>query len=584
MADLVILTHGYFESKAKVAAFDLDHTLIRPKGHYIHNHGPTDWKWLHPNIPAKLTSLHKQNYAVVIFTNQSQRFKSNLVRAVIKTLSIPIRAYIAYKPENKKPNTHMFDMYQKELYEHSKNFIDTNSSFFIGDALGREGDWSDMDKVFALGSGLKYHSPEDFFDIDPDICIDFLKRIDSVRSDFGGLDRKLKVQYFKALLNKTQSDQIKAAFMSTSPKQYYLERIIGSIEFKKLLDHKTIKPTIKAKKCFLLKRCPQGYKRDELVAIAMLCGIKGKDLEGTKEELCRIIKLKTTSPLAKYSDILYDVNQEGVMLAENYINTKTRKPIIDSVKGWIMSEKYDGVRAIWNGVDFISRSGNVFVAPDWFKKVMPNKPLDGELFIGRDKFQKTVSVVRKIIPIDTEWAQIKYYIFDYPKKNIKVEERINKYRTIVSRACAKFIPSTYLKHCPLISTEQFVLKDKKDLEVRYKKILAQHGEGAMLRRPTSFYSGKRSSDLLKYKPVFDAEAIITGYTRGTGRNKIWLGAFTVYLEKDPKITFKIGGGLSDKIRRDYLTTHPVGTIITFSYAGLTNRGVPRQPQYLRIRK
>ena len=59
---VVILTQGLWVPKSKVAAFDLDHTLIRPKGHYIHNRGPADWRWLQENIPAKLTQQQPESY------------------------------------------------------------------------------------------------------------------------------------------------------------------------------------------------------------------------------------------------------------------------------------------------------------------------------------------------------------------------------------------------------------------------------------------------------------------------------------------------------------------------------------------
>src|SRR6478609_7109030 len=34
--------------------------------------------------------------------------------------------------------------------------------------------------------------------------------------------------------------------------------------------------------------------------------------------------------------------------------------------GWWMSEKLDGVRAYWDGQQFLSRQGNLYHAPDWF--------------------------------------------------------------------------------------------------------------------------------------------------------------------------------------------------------------------------
>ena len=34
--------------------------------------------------------------------------------------------------------------------------------------------------------------------------------------------------------------------------------------------------------------------------------------------------------------------------------------------GWWMSEKLDGVRAYWDGKQFLSRKNNIFYAPEWF--------------------------------------------------------------------------------------------------------------------------------------------------------------------------------------------------------------------------
>ena len=61
--------------------------------------------------------------------------------------------------------------------------------------------------------------------------------------------------------------------------------------------------------------------------------------------------------------------------------------------GWWLSEKLDGVRAYWDGTQFISRQGNLYHAPDWFSAGLPKVALDGELWLGRKKFQDRKSVV-----------------------------------------------------------------------------------------------------------------------------------------------------------------------------------------------
>ncbi len=75
--------------------------------------------------------------------------------------------------------------------------------------------------------------------------------------------------------------------------------------------------------------------------------------------------------------------------------------------GWWVSEKLDGVRAYWNGQQFISRLGNPFLAPSWFTKNLPSMALDGELWCGRKSFSKTISIV-KSRDMGEYWKTIKY--------------------------------------------------------------------------------------------------------------------------------------------------------------------------------
>src|SRR5580698_4906980 len=72
-----------------------------------------------------------------------------------------------------------------------------------------------------------------------------------------------------------------------------------------------------------------------------------------------------------------------VLLAESWDNAT-------DLSDWWMSEKLDGVRAYWDGTQFLSRLGNLFHAPDWFNAGLPNVALDGELWLVRKQFQRTV--------------------------------------------------------------------------------------------------------------------------------------------------------------------------------------------------
>jgi len=112
----------------------------------------------------------------------------------------------------------------------------------------------------------------------------------------------------------------------------------------------------------------------------------------------------------------------------------------------------------------------------------------------------------------------------------------------------------------------------------------------MIKDPKSQYEDKRSNYMLKYKPCFDAEAMIVDYKAGTGKYEGMLGGFVCrplisygnYSVKDESYIFSISG-MDDGIRDNYLDTHPVGTVVTYEYSGKTDSGKPRFPRYIRIR-
>jgi DNA ligase-1 len=90
---------------------------------------------------------------------------------------------------------------------------------------------------------------------------------------------------------------------------------------------------------------------------------------------------------------------------------------------WWISEKLDGVRAFWDGKQFLSRQGNLFHAPGWFVAGLPDEALDGELWIGRKQFQRTVSIVRRQDQSDL-WKDVRFLVFDAPRCDGGFEARL----------------------------------------------------------------------------------------------------------------------------------------------------------------
>ena len=238
------------------------------------------------------------------------------------------------------------------------------------------------------------------------------------------------------------------------------------------------------------------------------------------------------------------------------------------LSGWWMSEKLDGLRAYWDGKQFLSRLGNPFHVPDWFLEGLPDVPLDGEMWIGRKMFQRTSGIVRRQDKTDL-WREVRYVVFDAPRHGGIFEERLEFFHEIIARRKPPFV----------VSHPHEVCKSLDHLRAELARIEALGGEGLMLRQPRSKYEVGRSTTLLKVKSFLDAEGRVIGHKAGAGRHKGRLGALQVELEDGTRVD--VGTGFSDAERED---PPPVGSIITFRYQELSEAGVPRFPSYIGMRE
>jgi DNA ligase-1 len=250
----------------------------------------------------------------------------------------------------------------------------------------------------------------------------------------------------------------------------------------------------------------------------------------------------------------------AVLLAETWDGEQ-------DVTSWWLSEKLDGVRAVWTGREFLSRQGNVFHAPTWFTADLPEFPLDGELWLARRAFQRTVSIVRRHDQ-PSDWRHIRYVVFDAPAELASFERRLQKCRD-------------HFRECPALYVDvldQAVCRGRDHLDRELDRIESLGGEGIMLRRPESLYEAGRSTSLLKVKRFLDAEARVVDHEPGKGRHRGRLGA--LICELPGGVRFAVGSGLTDAERE---RPPIVGSVITFRYQELTERGAPRFPTYVRHR-
>ncbi len=233
-----------------------------------------------------------------------------------------------------------------------------------------------------------------------------------------------------------------------------------------------------------------------------------------------------------------------------------------------LSEKLDGVRAYWDGERLWSRGGHEYRAPVWFTEGFPEHPLDGELWAGRERFAELSGIVRKARPIEAEWRQVRFHVFDLPLQAVPFHERYQRLQAVVQAA-----DSPYLK-----LVEQHPVAGHDELVARLQRLVEEGAEGLMLKRIDGLYGAGRSDDLLKVKTHDDAEAVVIGHLPGKGKYRGMLGALNVQLANGRR--FRIGTGFSDAERRK---PPPVGATVTFRFRGFTATGLPRFVSFQRVR-
>lgn len=191
--------------KLTLHCFDLDGTIIknisRARNYSV---SPDDWQWLNNKVVETLRSIceNKQNGIIVIFTNQGTmittkncrhiespsltKFKIKITNVLMSLKISNLLLYGAPGPSslqkkenllfadrvnlenpftmNRKPYLGMWNRCLADLGI-TTDMIDFENSSFVGDAAGRPDDFSDNDKKFAENAGLKFYTPEEYYNI-----------------------------------------------------------------------------------------------------------------------------------------------------------------------------------------------------------------------------------------------------------------------------------------------------------------------------------------------------------------------------------------------------------------------------------
>lgn len=275
----------------------------------------------------------------------------------------------------------------------------------------------------------------------------------------------------------------------------------------------------------------------------------------------RIVLLLLLSCLPSLPSHAGEAGLPRLMLATTYHGG------LDVSDYWV-SEKLDGVRGRWDGQRLLTRAGQPIVPPRWFTAGWPQTAMDGELWIGRGRFDEVSGLVRAGPADDRAWRKVRFMVFDLPAHGGTFEARVLRMRTLLPAAGIAWLQPV----------AQFRLANATELEARLKLVAAGGGEGLVLHRRRAHYRIGRSDDLIKYKLYEDAEARVVAHAPGKGKYAGMLGALVMKLPDGRQ--FRLGSGFTDAQRAN---PPPIGSLVTYRYNGLTSKGLPRFARFQRIR-
>ncbi len=148
-----------------------------------------------------------------------------------------------------------------------------------------------------------------------------------------------------------------------------------------------------------------------------------------RSEIFKILKGAVLGALFLACGAIADEAKFKPMLLKEYVPGM-------NITGWVVSEKLDGVRAIWDGKNLRSRRGKIINAPEGWSAGFPPFFVDGELYTARGEFEQLVSIVSSSVP-DERWSRVKFYAFDLPKEQKNLSAKMEILRNFIASSGAQ---------------------------------------------------------------------------------------------------------------------------------------------------
>ena len=268
--------------------------------------------------------------------------------------------------------------------------------------------------------------------------------------------------------------------------------------------------------------------------------------------------------------------------------------IIDTVSYPVRVEaKLDGLRciAVKHGgeVTLYTRNGTVLETLPRIKAAIENLDsdnfvLDGEV-MGLD-WNESASIVMSAKSKKDDSSML-YHVFDWvPLHDWQIQKCNLDYGTRQAYLAACLGGDALKNIGPFRYVKAKVCAKESCLREFYAECLSEGYEGVMLKDLGAKYVWKRSSAILKMKPVSTEEGVIVGWYEASAKTKRAgsFGGFRV-LTANGSVT-RVGGGYSDKLK-SVINVNPdswIGKIVECEHQPpFTNTGALRFPVFVRFR-
>jgi len=158
-----------FEDWKNIVMFDLDGTIVKTKSGKTHPVDSDDWVFNYDNVVEKFAGLDKTIVGVIsnqkgIKSNDKLNEWQTKLKNIMKHINFHFIFASLKDDRYRKPMIGSWQ-YIKDTYLKGFNIHSNNQIIYVGDACGRQGDFSDTDLKFAYNCGFKFSTPEKFFNI-----------------------------------------------------------------------------------------------------------------------------------------------------------------------------------------------------------------------------------------------------------------------------------------------------------------------------------------------------------------------------------------------------------------------------------